>query len=878
MARKILLSLLLVGFSTIMYSQSSMPDSLALLFDHQLVVFPQEKIHVHTDKPYYISGERIWFRAHIANAASHIPAIASRYVYVELINPLDSIVSRIKIRQEKEVYYGNLLIPDDIPEGDYTLRAYTYFMRSQNENYFYTKTIRIGDPKARAIHTETKFIFESDRIYATFRFTQTGFDTPFVPKSVKISVNNGKWMTVHVEDDGSASFNFDLPTDSRQRTILLEIIAFTNSYRQYFRIPLPDDDFDVSFYPEGGSIMQGKLCNIAFKAMKSNGQAANISGTVYDQSGSEVAKFESEHFGMGRFLLPAENGKTWYAICQNDKGQSKRFDLPAVVDHGYSINVSQIKDRFFVSLMTPAKRMPTDELYLLMHTRGMVQFVGRWDHNKNLIILQGSELPSGVLHLVLFDANRNPVSERLLFINNEDQAQVSYKSDQNRFTPRSLVKNRLALTNNEGKPLVGSFSVAVTSDKEVTSDTTSSILTQLLLSSDLRGNIENPNYYFQNNNAAPVALDLLMLTQGWRRYDIAELAQGRFSHPSSPIETSAEISGTVKNILTGKPVENIDVTVISEQREYLDNTRTDKDGRFYLGGGDLPDSTRFIVSSVPKRGMTRMNLIIDEETFPERTLFAFPPAEIDSARFAKYTDKAEQQYTSEGGIRVYELSEVTITAQKKPLRESMYYSSEWVSHTRTAEDIERISATDIFQYLAQSPGVRVATDTEGNRIVLMRNTPAMIIVDDVIQDIETLSGISVFDVAQIDIIRDPNVLNIGMGGGAGAVVIFTKRGGDTQKASKLMSSHIKTIIPLGYQQPAEFYAPKYDTPEKRNAQTPDLRTAIHWQPVVQSDSLGIASFEFYTADEPTSYTVVIEGLANDGKIIWKEEKLWFRDE
>ena len=86
--------------------------------------------------------------------------------------------------------------------------------------------------------------------------------------------------------------------------------------------------------------------------------------------------------------------------------------------------------------------------------------------------------------------------------------------------------------------------------------------------------------------------------------------------------------------------------------------------------------------------------------------------------------------------------------------------------------------------------------------------------------------------------------------------------------------HINTILPLGYQQPVEFYAPKYDTPEKRNASTPDLRTTIHWQPVVQTDSTGVASFEFYTADEPTSYTVVIEGLTDDGKIIRKEEKLW----
>ena len=78
-------------------------------------------------------------------------------------------------------------------------------------------------------------------------------------------------------------------------------------------------------------------------------------------------------------------------------------------------------------------------------------------------------------------------------------------------------------------------------------------------------------------------------------------------------------------------------------------------------------------------------------------------------------------------------------------------------------------------------------------------------------------------------------------------------------------------IPLGYQQPAEFYAPKYDTPEKKNIQEPDRRATIHWQPVVKTDSQGVAAFEFYTADENTSYTVIIEGVTDDGKIIWHEK-------
>ena len=318
-------------------------------FEKQLSLFPQEKIHLHTDKPYYLSGERIWFRAHVANAATHIPFPISRYVYVELINPLDSIVTRVKILEDEGAYHGYLLIPDDVPEGDYTMRAYTTFMQSLEEHYFFTKTIRIGDPQSRAIHAETQFTFSlGNRVDATFRFSNVNSNVPLVPKSFKVSVNSGKMMNVNVNDNGTAAINFNLPAASRERTILLEVVASNNPYRKFIRIPTPDDDFDVTFYPEGGFLLQGVLCKIAFKAMKSNGQATHIFGVVYDQSGAEIQTFESQHLGMGNILLHAEKGKSYYAVCENEKGQSKRFDLPAAVDHGYALSINHVKDKIHV--------------------------------------------------------------------------------------------------------------------------------------------------------------------------------------------------------------------------------------------------------------------------------------------------------------------------------------------------------------------------------------------------------------------------------------------------------------------------------------------------------------------------------------------------
>jgi len=791
--------------SSVFETDVAVENLLTAGFHQQLRLFPQEKIYLHTDKPYYTSGERIWFRAHLANAATHIPESVSRYVYVELINPLDSIVARIKIRQDEGAYHGYLLIPDDVPEGDYTMRAYTTFMQSQDEHYFCTKNIRIIDPH-----------------------------------------------------------------------------AFNHPYRQFIQIPMPDDDFDVSFYPEGGALMQGALCKTVFKAMKSNGQATDISGKVYDQSGTEIAEIRSDYLGMGSFYLNAEKDKSYYAICENDKGQTKRFELPAAANHGYALSVSQVNDRINVSALRPTSPNPStggektnDELYLLAHTRGLVHFVSFWNHEKALSLRQDL-FPSGILHLVLFDANRNPVSERLVFINNEDQAQVSYQSDKEIFAPHSLVNNRITLADSDGKPLIGNFSVSVTSDREVTPDSTSNILTQLLLASDLRGHIENPAYYFQNNYAASLALDLLMCTQGWRRYNIAEVAQGRFSRPTSPIEIGTEISGTVKSVLSGKPEKNVKVNITSLKNNYIETTKTDKEGRFYFHD-EFPDSTWFIVSTPdPKSDRRRLDLMIDRETFPKRTLSTVPPTEIDRMQFAKYAEQAEMQYDNEDGERMYELEEVTITAERKPVRESVLYDHSEV-FSLTEEELEQyVPSMDMYSILGTVPGVVV----EGKSVVILNRgisliLPAipLLVVDNAKMPFEYLEFFRLYDIEQIDVLKGVTAgAAYGLEGIGGVIVLYTKRG--KYNTHEIPLFHIRTFSPLGYQTPVEFYAPKYDTPEKRNLTTPDLRTTIHWQPVVQTDSEGIASFEFYTADEQTSYTVVIEGLANDGSIIRKEGKTW----
>ncbi|MDR2037913.1 MAG: TonB-dependent receptor plug domain-containing protein [Bacteroidales bacterium] len=875
---KKLLFLFLTGLSAIAAGQSIL-DSASAQFNKQLVVFPQEKIHVHTDKPYYISGERIWFRAHLVDAVSHKLDFASWYIYVELINPLDIIINRVKIRQdEKGVYSGNIVLPDDLPEGNYTLRAYTNFMRNLDEDYFFIKNIFIGDPQSRLVDIQARFEYEAKgKVQAEIRTKGINLLDPIIIESVKMRINNGKEMTLKTGNDGIANVTFDVPPGAKQRIMLIEVTRDNGIYRKYIPIPLSGSDFDVSFFPEGGQIISGTMAKVAFKALKPDGNPEDITGHIYDQDGNNMGDMISSYRGTGSFIFQSVKGKTYHAICRNSIGVEKRFELPATFESGYSLGCNWNRDKLYVTLHQPGNQTQ-EPFYLLAHVRGMVYYAESWDFSKEWLAFPKQFFPSGVLHLLLLDKQKQPVSERLVFVNNDDQAVVHYQTDREKYGKRSLVKNTVTFDDQEGNPLSGSFSVSVTDDNEVITDSTSNILTNLLLTSDLRGNIEDPGFYFRENPSSVDALDLLMLTQGWRRYNIGRIMKGDVAKPSFPLEVGPEISGTVKSLLWGKPAEGIGVSMMAmsdstTHRAFcIDQTITDKDGRFYLHNCELRDSTRIIVQADRKAKTKRFEVSVNEETFPDRTLLIPPINEkISREVFEKYANKAEEMYIAENGMRSIYIKEVKIVAPKIT-QKSDYY--QWADYSMTEDMINKMPASSMFSLIQRIPGIWV---TGNGKIEILRGGAPLIVVDGDRwgKDPTVLDMLDPSNIAQIDLLKPGhNTTVFGPEGNGGVIVIFTKRGAYVDDRKQF---NIKSYMPLGYQSPVEFYAPKYDTPAARSAPEPDLRTTIHWQPNVQTDSIGVASFYFYTADAKTTYTVIMEGITDDGKIIRQESKILTND-
>ena len=851
----------------------------------QLTIFPQEKIHLHTDRTMYVPGEKIRFKAYLADAFTHESLTSGQYVYVELINSSDSLVHRVMVsNDENGLFHGFVFLSEMIPEGDYTLRAYTRYLENMGDDYFFKKNIRIGN-----IGSPTPALPKRERegisLSPTLPDREGGRETPTLPDKEGGRERSPTPALCDREGEG-ISPSPTLPDREGGRDM-----AERNA-QQSLNSPLVGElegAFDVSFFPEGGNTAEGVVNRIAFKALTRKGTSVFITGEIVDGEGVSIADVTTVFAGMGSFAFIPEPDMAYYLNCRNSAGQAKRFKLPAAT-RTLSLGAGIRNGQHFVQLKKSPGIAETP-LFLLVHCKGEVCYFAPWNHRSEYISISKEQLPEGVLQIVLLDNEMNPVSERLVFNKNSVAEAVEFQPDKTLYGTREKVNVTLTTPFTlamEGEGL-SHFSVAVTDDKDIPVDSLNTITATLLLSSELRGYIESPGYYLQDNASAEYALDHLMMTHGWRRYELPEVIKGNYSLPSIGYEMEKEMTGRVRSGLFDRPTVNAEIIIFSSDGAYSE-TQTDADGRFRFGL-HFPDSVSFFVQAINQKGSEGVELIIDSEPFPKlkyapvsRSLL--PAATAPESTLSDFISKAGQRAQYDEDIRVVNLEEVVVTANRMEKRdeERLKFPLNRLSDvTIYREEIERRGVTDITQlftgisgslYLRQRVSLMTNAKNPQFPLVIVNGTPLY-------WNEETTAtpfdDININDVESIDIFRGTHAVLFGMQGGNGVISITTKSANSRTNDNTVKANTI-SVNPLGFQQPVEFYAPVYDTPALKYNGIPDYRTTIYWKPDIIVSDMGQAIFEFYTADFPTTYSVVIEGLTTNGTIIRQVEKIVVRDE
>lgn len=864
----------------------------------QVLLFPQEKIYLQTDKPVYISGEKIWFRAYTVDAVLHKPD-TSQYVYAELKNPADSLVSRIMIKCLNGAYCGCIQLKQDLPDGNYTLIAYTQKMLNTCSSYIFRRNIRVATPVSASVYTDTDFKFEkNDQVSVYIGFREVATKRHTIADGLRILANGEPVRFIRMRSDSVYNFNFRLTPDNSKRILYIE----NKGYGQYIPVPYPPDDYDVTFYPEGGYLLEGAECRVAFKALTSGGVPEAISGRILDSLGNVYLQFQTMHDGMGLFSLLPEKDKAYIAECKNEKGFVKRFPLPVAQKQMYSFKIEPSDSGIHVSVIHSQEIKERKPLYVVMHTRGMVHYASEWRFGDARVFFNTTKFPSGIMQLLLLDSLMNPLSERLVFCRNDDQAQTSVETDKNRYAARQEVISGVSVKDKNGKPLEGSFSISVTDDNDIQPDSATNIFSSLLLTSDLKGTVINPAWYFEKTDKKRTdALDLIMMTNGWRRYKISEVIKANYTTPQDNQREPMEISGTVKTLVLGKPVPACIVSVMSWKAGFYFDLKTDANGHFEFKGFEYPDSSNFIIQALNKnRKIDGVELFLDPVVFPDNDILPSSSGatsslkEDEKSELSRYIVKADKKYTIENGIRTIYLDEIVVKDNapvKREYGDSFYLSYANISPSdiitnKRVDFAQYQNVADLIRYYLPSVTIQEETSDEGfTRPVVYidrmrynltgattgKGYEAAIIVDDVIFPDYDLSMLNTSGIESIAVLKGTKAAILGSDAMGGAIIITTKKGFDAEK--KTLRYNIKTVRPLGFQTPVEFYSPRYDNPEAKNNSQPDLRTTIYWNPNIKLSAEGEAMLDFYTADASSTYTITIEGITSGGEIIQKSASI-----
>lgn len=842
--------------------------SIENLFLEQISNYPQEKIYVQTDRGTYVSGDTVWFRIHLVDALLLRQANASRYVYLELINPVDKLIERVKIRPDSiGCFYGQIQLNEELEEGNYSLRAYTRFMQNQGEEYFFRKTIYIASPLSRKILPKISFLEDDEKVEARIYFVNPTENTKIIPEQCLVfpdGDSSGTGERLSFTEEGIARYSFKRGKKTLKKNFLLQATLNGLIYNRYIDIPCSSQTFDVSFFPEGGHAPFSTDIKIAFKATNENGLSEEIKGQVFDEQGNTYATFKSVHLGMGSFRMYYMPGKKYYAVCTNHANVSKRFEMPVASKNTVSLKTMWNDKLLRVTLSKSPDYKLSPQVCLVAHIRGVVLYAQPWNDSLSYLNFEKDFFPAGVIHFLLIDENRNILSERLVFSSqNSTFAKADISLDKEKYNPRDKIKMAIRITDENRVPLTGNVSLSVVDKKDAGIDTTSNIISTLLLSSELKGYIESPGSYLQKENKqATVALDVLMMTQGWRRYDVPDILKGKIvKELQYAVEVDNKVTGKAEGLFSSLKEGGISLLAMKDSVIGTSLTQPDKNGRFVFKNMEYPEGTKYIVQALTKKGSRKVFIELDAPApFPALTI-PMPSSIPKKQPENEYALEIDQKHQIEDGMRIYNLAEVLVTANRKmDLKTQSPYYSVNSSKVLTSEDVEKSNIISVFDLLRRIPELTVV----GNE-VRHRNAVPLVVLDNVPEENFDYDRINVNDIS--DVFLSPPISAMPIFGGravGGAVVINTKKGFVERNK---MNSNIQVYSPVGYKQTVEFYSPVYATQKEKESTVPDLRTTIYWSPNVRVDSSGNANINFYVADFPTRYEVILEGVSSEGHII-----------
>jgi hypothetical protein len=560
---------------------------------------PQDRVYLQTDKTFYSPGETLWFSAFVRDAATMKPSGQSEIVQVQLISPKGNVETSYKIICKNGMAAGDFLFAEGMPGGIYKLRAFTNWQKNEPDSLFFEKEITVQDfviPRLKMkLDFDRKAYGEGDEVIAKLNLENNNnkvlanYAFNYVVQIAGKQIVNTKAST---DNEGMMHIKFNLPKKLESNDGLLNVMLNYDGVNESISrsIPIVLNKISLKFYPEGGDLVNGIPNKVAFKALNEFGKPADIEGEILDGEHQVITNFTSYHQGMGAFVLPCVVGANYTARITKPKGIEQVFALPEMLDHGYVLNVLE-QNSSAIQLAIHASTK--EELSLIAQVRGKLYYSTAIDavNGVNNINIPTSMLPFGVCQLTLFDSKGIARCERLVFVNQHKQLQVSINTDKEKYLPREKVTASISVTDENNMPVAAHLSLSVTNDELLSfaDDKQGNILSQLFLEQDIKGKIEEPAFYFTKAPKALQGLDYVLMTSGWRRFTWEPIIQNQAPYINFKAE-KAIVKATVLDNLTGKPVPDAIVNIGKLQMQ------TNEKGIFVANHLDITEQCKVIIN------------------------------------------------------------------------------------------------------------------------------------------------------------------------------------------------------------------------------------------------------------------------------------------
>lgn len=630
----------------------------------------------------------------------------------------------------------------------------------------------------------------------------------------------------------------------------------------------------ITFFPEGGNIIEGIANKVAFKINDEYGKPLHATGIIQNKSGKIIDSLRVLHDGMGYFYLHPQPGESFEVTWKTEGGKEKSSSLPVVLKGGVGLLVGILDDKRSFKISSPDYG-DTKPIHVLgtMYQQHIFNFTRNLKEGEMQGVIPTADLPSGILTITVFDEDWKPLAERITYVNNEEftfKPEISVEH----WGLNKRAKNEILITVPDS--LVANLSISIT-DGEIAIDTSDNIISHLKLSSDLKGRINNPSAYFKDNEDSTVKkLDLVMLTHGWRKFDWEKLTAGIMPEIIYPRDTSfLTISGKIYGASPVQLRNAGDIVLLFKQgnngQNNIVNVPIQADGTF----GDpnlIVFDTANIFYQLPKSiGSAAVQFMQDRLPPLGKNMKAtgeFYNYNTDTSGNSRQFRLADIVREEEAFLKAKTLETVRIQRKTKSpveILDEKYASGMFQGGDGYQFDLINdpfaASSMNIFTYLqGKVAGLQINTSSNPPTLSWRGGAPG-IYLDEMPTDADMLSGVSVSDVAYIKVIRPPFLG--AMGGANGAIAIYTRRGGDMQNTpGKGLSKNTIT----GYSAIRQFYSPNYSSISPEH-EAKDLRTTLYWNPeILTAPGYNKVLLTFYNNDVSESFKIVLQGMTKDGRL------------